>query len=460
MYAKLSHGIFILLIAFVSTAQAQHLHRKGSLGIDYVEAPDSLLNVLKIEEAHCIWVKSVHPESTAAQLGIRPDDILVSINETDSLYLFDFHNLEQQLKENDPISITYLRKNRKTRAVGIVKPAPRENSAGEVFYDEVPYQRGYLRTIVHRPSNIDKAPAVFYIQDFDCGSIDFSKDSLSPTKQLVDGWVKAGYAVVRVEKPGVGESAGTKDCARLDYQEELAAFQNAFRFTQKLPFVDSSKVFIFGHSIGGTAVPIVALKARLKPRGVMVYGTVVKPWFEYMLDVFRKQPLLYKESLLPSDVNARMMTPLLYEWLVQGRSATDLLSVPDFEAILTSKENPLGYRRGTFWGRSAGYFADLNRINLLQTWAQANVPTLAIHGEFDSQAISPEAAQQIAQIVNESLPGKGTYKLLRNADHFLARVNSFTEYKQLQQKGKYKDFASHNFNAAIIEMTVNWMQQQ
>lgn len=130
MYAKLSHGIFILLIAFVSTAQAQHLHRKGSLGIDYVEAPDSLLNVLKIEEAHCIWVKSVHPESTAAQLGIRPDDILVSINETDSLYLFDFHNLEQQLKENDPISITYLRKNRKTRAVGIVKPAPPRKLSG------------------------------------------------------------------------------------------------------------------------------------------------------------------------------------------------------------------------------------------------------------------------------------------------------------------------------------------
>ncbi|HAO51792.1 MAG TPA: hypothetical protein DCR35_22215 [Runella sp.] len=155
-----------------------------------------------------------------------------------------------------------------------------------------------------------------------------------------------------------------------------------------------------------------------------------------------------------------MMTPLLYEWLVQGRSATDLLSVPDFEAILTSKENPLGYRRGTFWGRSAGYFADLNRVNLLQTWAQANVPTLAIHGEFDSQAISPEAAQQVAQIVNESLSGKGTYKLLRNADHFMVQTNSFTEYKQLQQKGKYKDFASHNFNAAIIEMTVNWMQQQ
>jgi len=460
MHAKHSLGILIVLVTFISTLHAQHLLRKGSLGIAYVEASDSLLDAWKIIETRGILVKSVAPHSTAEQLGIRADDILIAVNETDSLYLFDFQNIEQQLKENDPISITFLRKNRKTRVVGIVKPAPRESSVGEVIYDEVPYQRGYLRTIVHKPHHPEKAPAVFYIQDFECGSIDFSKDSLSPTKQLVDGWVKAGYVVVRVEKPGVGESAGTKDCSRLDYQEELAAFQNAFRFTQKLPFVDSSKVFLFGHSVGGTVVPIVTLKARLKPRGVMVYGTVIKPWFEYMMDVFRKQPLLYKESPLTADVNARMMTPLLYEWLVQGRSATDLLSVPDFEAILTSKENPLGYRRGTFWGRSAGYFSDLNRTNLFQAWAQAKVPTLAIHGEFDSQAISSEAAQQLAQIVNESLPSKGTYKLLRNADHFMVKTNSFVEYKQLVQKGQYKAYAEQNFANSIVEMTVNWMQQQ
>ncbi len=460
MHSKFSLVLVLLVSSILSTSFAQHLRRKGSLGIVYAEASDSLLNALKINESRGIWVKNVNPQSTAAQLGLRANDIIISLNETDSLYLFDFQAQEQQLKENDPISITYLRKNRKARAVGVVKPATRESSVGEVSYGEVPYQRGFLRTIVHRPANAKNVPAVFYIQDFNCSSIDFSQDSLSPIKQLVDGWVKAGYAVVRVEKPGIGESEGTKDCSRLDYQEELTAFQNAFRFTQKLSFVDSSKVFLFGHSVGGTVAPFIALKARLKPRGVMVYGTIIKPWFEYMLDVFRKQPLLFKESLLAADVNARMLTPLLYEWLVQGRSAADLFSVPDFEAILTSKENPLGYRRGTFWGRSANYFSELNRINLIQTWAQATIPTLAIHGEYDSQAISSEAAQQIAQTVNETLPTKATYKLLRNADHHMVRVNSFSEYKQLQQNGKYKEFAQQNFNSAIVEMTVSWMQQQ
>jgi alpha-beta hydrolase superfamily lysophospholipase len=275
---------------------------------------------------------------------------------------------------------------------------------------------------------------------------------------LVDGWVRAGYAVVRVEKPGVGESAGTKACNQLNYQEELAAFQHAFISFKKLPFVDSTRLFLFGHSLGGTIAPLLAAKSAYKPRGIMVYGTVVKPWFEYMLDVFRKQPVLFRESLQSVDVNARMLTPLLYEWLVQRRNASDLLTDPDFEAILTSKENPLSFYKGTFFGRSGTYFSDLNNQSLVQAWVQAATPTLTIYGEFDSQALSSESSQQIAQIVNEVKPGKGTYKLLKGTDQSLVKVRSFEDYRQLRRTGKYRSHALENFNSEIVEMTVNWMK--
>jgi alpha-beta hydrolase superfamily lysophospholipase len=459
MYLKISLGLVISFFVVLNT-KAQHLRHKGSLGIEYTEASDSLLNAWKIVETRGILVKSVTLGYTAANLGIQPNDILVSVNNTDSLYLFDFKELEQNLQEKDPISITFIRKNRKNRVVGYVSAAPREKSVGEVSYDEVAYYRGYLRTIIHKPAGTAPFPTVFFVQDYDCSSIDFSRDTLSPTKQLVDGWVKAGYVVVRVEKPGVGESEGTKDCARIDFNEELTAFQNTYEFVKKLSFVDSTHVFLFGHSVGGITAPLVAAKAKYKPRGIIVYGTVIKPWFEYMLDVFRKQPVLFKESLQSIEVNTRMMTPLLYEWLVQGRSASELFSVPDFEAILTSKENPLNYYRGTFFGRSTNYFSDINRLNLTQTWAQVAVPTLAIHGEYDSQAISSEAAQSIAQIINELYPKKGSYKLLRGTDHSMVKVASFNEYQQLVRSGKYRQHAYNNFNPEIVEITVNWMKQQ
>jgi alpha-beta hydrolase superfamily lysophospholipase len=459
MYFKISFGlIFTFLVAFNTTAQ--HLRHKGTLGVACIEASDSLLSTLKFPNTYGILVKSVIPNFTAAALGIQPDDILVAINDMDSLDLLDFQKLERELNEQEPISITYIRGRRKSRVVGQVMAGRRESSPGEVIYGEVAYGQGYLRTIVHKPFGVARFPAVFYLQDAGCSSIDFSQDSLSPTKKMIDGWVKAGYAVFRVEKPGVGESMGTKECARLNYQEELTAFQNAFASVKKLPFIDSTQVFLFGHSLGGITAPLLVSKAKYKPRGIMVYGTVVKPWFEYMIDVFRKKPLLYKESFQSIEVNTRMLTPLLYEWLVQGRNASDLFTDPDFEAILTSKENPLSYHRGTFFGRSSTFFSELNRQNLPQAWAKAAVPTLAIYGEFDSQALSPESSQNIAQIVNEVRAGKGTYKLLKGTDHGLVKVRSFEEAAQLQRTGKYREYAYQNFNPEIIEMTVNWMKQQ
>lgn len=459
MYFKISLGLIITFLVVFNTT-AQHLRHKGTLGIECIEASDSLLNSLKFPNTHGLLVKSVMPNFTAAALGVRKDDILVAINEMDSLDLLDFQKLERELNEQEPISITYIRGRKKNRVVGQVMAARRESSLGEVIYGEVAFQQGHLRTIVHKPFGAARFPAVFYLQGSECGSIDFAQDSLSPTKKLIDGWVRAGYAVFRVEKPGVGESAGTKDCARLDYEEEFTAFQNGFTLVKKLSFIDSTQVFLFGHSLGGVAASLIAAKAKYKPRGIMVYGTVVKPWFEYMIDVFRKKPLLYKESFQSVEVNTRMLTPLLYEWLVQGRNASDLFTDPDFEAILTSKENPLAYHRGTFFGRSSAFFSDLNRQNLPQAWAKAAVPTLAIYGEFDSQAISPESSQNIAQIVNEVRPGKGTYQLLRGTDHSLVKVRSFDEALQLQRTGKYREYAHQNFNPEIIEMTVNWMKQQ
>lgn len=455
-----SFGLIWAILWVYSPLKAQHLRHKGTLGLECVEASDSLLNSLKFPETMGVVVKRVSPNFTASALGIEPNDILVAINDINSLDLLDFKKIERELNEQEPIAITYIRGRKKNRVVGQVLARQRESSLGEVIYGEVAYQQGYLRTIVHKPYGTARFPAVFYLQSYDCGSIDFAQDSLSPIKKMVDGWVKAGYAVYRVEKPGVGEGIGTKVCAQLSYKEELKAFENAFSTLKKLPFIDSTHVFLFGHSLGGIAAPLVASQSKYKPRGIMVYGTVVKPWFEYMMDVFRKQPLLYKEPIQNVELNTRMMTPLLFEWLVQGRSASDLLTVPDFEAILTSKENPLSYQRGTFFGRLPSYFSDINRYNLAQAWAKAAVPTLAIHGEFDSQAISPEAAQNIAQIVNEVRPGKGTFRLLKGSDHTMIKVTSFEEYHQLRKSGKYKEYAHQNFNPDIVEMTVNWMKQQ
>lgn len=452
-------AIGLLMICGVSLS-AQRLKPKGHLGIGYTEASDSLMRSLRGLETRGIVVKSISPNSTAEQLGILPNDVIVAINNIDSLYVYDFVALTNQLRENDPISVTYIRDRRKARAVGKVTAYPKEIAKiGEIVYDEVQYGRGYLRSIIQKPRGEGKFPAVFYMQGYDCKSIDFATDTSNNVKKLIEGWVKAGYAVFRIEKPGVGESEGTRGCNTLSYSEELKVYENGFRNLKKLRYIDSTKVFLFGHGLGGVAAPLVAAQAAYKPRGIITYGTVVKPWFEYMIDVFREQPTFFKESQQSIDVNTRMMTPLLFDWLINGKSVNELLQNPDFEAILTSKENPLNYQRGTFLGKSAKFFSELNDQSVASAWAKAGVQVLAIHGEMDLQAINSNAAQNIAAIVNEVKPNKGIFKILKATDQYFVKIPSMNEYQKLLKSGKFlSNYAPQHFNPEIVEMTVNWMK--
>ena len=453
--------LFVLYLTNYSQVLGQRLKPKGTLGIDYVEASDSLMRSLRGLDTRGILVKNIKVGATASNLGIQPGDVIVSVNNIDSLYLYDFAELAKNLRENEPISITYVRNRRKARVVGNVTTRPREHSVyGDVIYDEVAYGRGYLRSIMHKPTGSGRFPAVFYIQNYDCNSIDFASDSASTTRQLIDGWVKAGFAVFRIEKPGVGESEGTKGCASLSYLEEVKAFENGFRTLKKNRFIDSTKVFLFGYSLGGIVAPLMAAKANIKPRGIITYGTVVKPWFEHMIDVFREQPLLFKESQQSVDANTRMMTPLLVDWLIAGKTGGELVQNPDYEAILTSNENPLQYKKGTFFGRSSVFFSELNQQSIATAWAQAAVPTLAIHGEMDETDISPKAAQTIAAIVNEVKPGKGIFKILKSTDHYFTKVSSYQEQQKVMESGSYfSQYSPAHFNPEIIEITTTWMRQ-
>lgn len=124
MRFSVAFAFFILLFSSFVTS-AQHLRHKGSLGISYAAASDSLMSTQHLPDSHGILVKSVMPDFTAARLGIQAGDILVSINETDSLYLFDFRKLEQELYEQEPISITYIRNRKKAGPLGMSLRHPR-----------------------------------------------------------------------------------------------------------------------------------------------------------------------------------------------------------------------------------------------------------------------------------------------------------------------------------------------
>src|SRR5882672_12765103 len=73
-------------------------------------------------------------------------------------------------------------------------------------------------------------------------------------RRLID---QSGYATVRMDKPGVGESQGTP-CSKADYQGELEGYQAAFDSMKKYDFIDTNQIFVVGLSNGGGVGPLVS----------------------------------------------------------------------------------------------------------------------------------------------------------------------------------------------------------
>lgn len=160
--------------------------------------------------------------------------------------------------------------------------------------------RHQLRTFVTRPKSVSgKVPAIFFVGWLSCDSVEYPDPNTDDgfgilLRRLIE---ESGYATVRIDKPGVGESQG--DCAKTDFNTELSGYQNAFEEMLKYDFIDAGNVFVVGLSNGGGTS---ALVPRQHPvRGYVAASSWGRTWYEHMLELERRRLIQEKKS--PAAVN-------------------------------------------------------------------------------------------------------------------------------------------------------------
>lgn len=459
MMKKNQFLVLIILLFSGYICDAQHLKRKGALGIQAEPVSDSALVLSGWIGRSAVLISKVFPETTAEQMKLKAGDYLFEINGLPTRNLRELRDVAQKLRVGDSVTVVSATGRFQKVSKGFVVAKHLESSSvGEVIYDEVEDGEIYLRAIMHKPFGNGKFPAIYCLQGFACASVEVPYNSNQPMQQLIDGWVKAGYIVYRVEKPGVGDSDDKLDCFRINYQEELEGFENGLQALKKNRFVDSSNVFIFGQALGGITAPLIAQRNRVK--GIMVYGAIVKPWFEYLMVARRKQMMMFGSDYAEAEKSVKQLIPVYYSWLVEGKSFEELKENPEINAILTSEENPLQIgSNGTVYGRHPSFYASLNKKDVVTAWKEARTPVLAMHGEYDIQSIDEYAGQQIADIVNYYYPGKGAYKIMRGTEQNFVKVPSVPEYFKMLRDGRYNpDYAALNFNKDILKYTLDFLK--
>ena len=447
---------FLLLILFIftlSTAMSQELRRKGFFGVTGVDMNDSISSSLGLNSRKGYLIKTILPNSTAALFNLKEKDILVKISEQEIKEVKNISGVFKNLREGDDISISIIREKNQITLTGKVAPRPYETyENSEVIYGQTPFKGGYLRTIITKPKKEGKHPAIFFIPGYTCMTMD--NLGSHPYGQLFKGLVDKGYVLMRVEKPGMGDCDGTPDCIETDLKTETEVFEKGYEKMLEYDFVDKENIFIMGHSLGGIEAPIIAQKYN--PKGVIAYGTGVKTWYEYLLEMFRFQNPLNGISYIDNEKHIQALIPLLYKYLIEKKTPQELSENTDYKKMM---ETDMEYDGGThIWTRDYNYWQQIQDVNLTDYWAGIKSNVLIIWGEFDFEAFSRFDHELIVNTVNQNNPGKGTFIMLEKTDHAFSVVDSYKQDADLMQSGQYSKYIRDNFNGKLIEEIDKWIK--
>lgn len=321
--------------------------------------------------------------------------------------------------------------------------------------EEVPFLDGHLRAFVHRPEGEGPFPTVYFLQGYTCGSVEFAVEA-HPMGRLIRQLVERGYLVFRIEKPGVGDSEGTPDCMSIDFPTEMEAFRAGYRYLLDLSRVNREQVFLYGHSLGGIVAPLLA--SEFRPQGVMVYGTGLYSWHDYMIELVRDQFPRDGSDYAEVEELIQRGKPLLHEFFVEKKHPREIGETPEEKALLG--QMLLGYDgHETVTNRHYTFWQTINETNLVEAWKNTSASVLSMYGACDIAALDSDAMEKIAEIVNHYHPGNGHFQLIPDTDHGLALVESKAHKLQLQQQGTYWPHLQEHFNWKYADILHQWMQQ-
>lgn len=362
-----------------------------------------------------VRVLTVTPGFTAASVGLQPGDVIASVDGRRIGGLIDYARAFRAWRSPGKIRLVVLRAGARRELRGPVVPRPREEGEGiDIRYESIVSDSGdRLRTIVTRPAGATgRLPAVLFVSWLSCSSIEAPEIAGIPGwRDLFHGLSRSGYLLLRVEKPGVGDSQGP-DCSELGLQREIAGHRAGLRALRARADVDTTAIFVFGGSLGGALAPTVA--AGQPVRGVMVYGTFARTWYEHILGHERRRLELSGVPLAEVNLRMRGLGELYAEYLIGRKTPAQVLAARPHLAELWEDQPAHQY------GRPARFFHDLQRLNPISAWDSVTAPVLVLYGEHDWM-MAREDHELIVRAVNANRPGSARLLVLEGVDHHLMR---------------------------------------
>jgi photosystem II stability/assembly factor-like uncharacterized protein/pimeloyl-ACP methyl ester carboxylesterase len=399
--------VALLAALLVAADDAPLPRRAGPLGVALTPGPEGRLQVSRVQ-----------PGMPAERAGVPAGAVIQAVNGQDIRSREQLSAAMQRVKAGETVKLSLKSGDGPVTTVDVQTEAASEQLPGStVSYGSVRVPAGYrLRTIVTEPKDSPlakdgKLPAFMYVSGIICDTVDRPTQPDAPDTRIVHAMADAGFVTMRVDKPGVGDSEGPP-CSEIDLQTELAGYTAALKQLAAMPGVDPSRIYVFGHSMGGVLAPYMAKEVPV--RGTIVYGTIVRTWFEYQLENVRRQA-----ALQPGVTEAEVTDAVLAEAKSSSTILVEKKTLGDVWARWPELKQPtqgLMLDENHMSTRSMAFFHQLQDLNLARAWGESTGAVLAVYGEFD-WVTSETDHRKIADIVNARNAGAGTVIVRPGADH-------------------------------------------
>lgn len=285
------------------------------------------------------------------------------------------------------------------------------------------------RTFLAMPKHIAAPRAtVLYLQGLGNQPIELSEDPDEPLRGLFQGFCDRGFASLRVERRGVGDSEGP-GCEDTDLFDEIASYREALAMLQERP--EMGPIVLFGHSVGGMIAPLL-LNEQTPAKAAVVFGTSAHKWVDCMLSATRRQREL-------AGLQGDALEHYVGAWAEMHHEVCRNGLSPE----LVFEQFPhLAWLRGsschgaTMFGRHVAFFQQLERVNLSALWKTVPVPTLVLHGSYD-WAAPPEHGRTLAELLNAADPGRARHVELDGTGHDFRRHSSLELSYQKPREGYF-----------------------
>ncbi len=195
--------IFFALFFISVNALAQTPPRKAIMGL------------LAKPAANGILADSIIANGTFAALALQKGDVITAINGNSLASMEDYGKNVSNIRTGEKLAVQFIRNGKSMNVSGNAVMRPYEQSdIADVQYDWVKFRSGYLRAITRKPKSKTNLPSILLIPGYGCGSIENYMGSYNG--KLLTEWLNPGYAVVTIEKSGLGDSYNCAPCSEVD----------------------------------------------------------------------------------------------------------------------------------------------------------------------------------------------------------------------------------------------------